>query len=171
MLNPHWGRAATGKKHLVPMRAGSFRSFPDFVTLWTVACQAFLSWGFSRQEYWSILANTGCLTPLEHCISCCPGHQLPWVPGAARTPATQAAIPLPYLAFTGADPSPPGQPQEQTPEVEIKPQLKLRGSVVKEEEPEPSHQLYKLLIKLTQSAGQPLCLWKGHWELPQKKTH
>ena len=65
MLNPHWGRAATGKKYLVPMRAGSFRSFPDFVTLWTVAFQAFLSWGFSRQEYWSILANTGCLTPLE----------------------------------------------------------------------------------------------------------
>ena len=24
-----------------------------FVTLWTVACQAFLSLGFSQQEYWS----------------------------------------------------------------------------------------------------------------------
>ena len=24
-----------------------------FVTLWTVACQASLSMGFSRQEYWS----------------------------------------------------------------------------------------------------------------------
>ena len=24
-----------------------------FVTLWTVACQALLSMGFSRQEYWS----------------------------------------------------------------------------------------------------------------------
>ena len=24
-----------------------------FVTLWTIACQAFLSMGFSRQEYWS----------------------------------------------------------------------------------------------------------------------
>ena len=27
----------------------------DFVTLWTVACQAPLSMGFSRQEYWSEL--------------------------------------------------------------------------------------------------------------------
>ena len=26
-----------------------------FVTLWTVACQAPLSMGFSRQEYWSVL--------------------------------------------------------------------------------------------------------------------
>ena len=40
-----------------------------------------------------------------------------------------------------ADPSPPGQPQERTPvddphaEVEIKPQLKPRGSVAKEEDP------------------------------------
>ena len=27
-----------------------------FVTLWTVACQALLSMGFSRQEYWSVLS-------------------------------------------------------------------------------------------------------------------
>ena len=33
--------------------------------------------GFSWQEYWSILASTGCHTPLEHYISCCPGCQLP----------------------------------------------------------------------------------------------
>ena len=33
--------------------------------------------GFSRQEYWSVLANTGCHTLLEHYISCCPGCQLP----------------------------------------------------------------------------------------------
>ena len=50
---------------------------------------------------------------------------------------------------------PPGQAQEQTPvhdphaEVEIKPQLKPRGSVAKEEDPKPSHQLYKLQIKST----------------------
>ena len=87
---------------------------------------------------------------LEHYISGCPSRQLPWVPGAARTPATQAAAPPPHLALTGANPSPPGQPQEQTPvddphaEVEIKPQLKPRDSVAKEEDPKPSHQLYKL---------------------------
>ena len=26
---------------------------PLFATLWTIACQALLSMGFSRQEYWS----------------------------------------------------------------------------------------------------------------------
>jgi len=38
--------------------------------------------------------------------------------------------------------------------VEIKLQLKLRISVLKEEDPKPSHQLYKLQIKSTQSARQ-----------------
>ena len=32
---------------------------------------------FSRQEYWSVLANTVFHTLLEHYISCCPSHQLP----------------------------------------------------------------------------------------------
>ena len=77
------------------------------------------------------------------------------VPGAARIHETQAAAPPPHLALTEANPSPPGQPQEQTPvdgphaEVEIKSQLKPRGSVAKEEDPKPSHQLYKLQIKST----------------------
>ena len=89
-----------------------------------------MSTGFCRQEYWSVLANTGCHTCLEHYISCCPSRQLPGVPGAARTPVTKAAAPPPLLALTGANPIPPGQPQEETPvddphaEVEIKPQLK-----------------------------------------------
>ena len=30
-----------------------FNHIPLFVTLWTVACQALLSMGFSRQEYWN----------------------------------------------------------------------------------------------------------------------
>jgi len=34
-------------------------------------------------------------------------------------------------------------------EVEIKPQLKPRGSVAKEEDAKPSHQLYKLQMKST----------------------
>ena len=90
-------------------------------------------------------------------ISCCPSRQHPWVSGAARTPMTQAAAPPPHLALTGANPSPPEQPQEQIPmadphvEVEIKLQLKPRGNVAKEEDPKPSHQLYKLQIKSIQS--------------------
>ena len=65
----------------------------------------------------------------------------------------------------GAKPSPPGEPQEQTPvddphaEVEIKPQLKPRGSVAKKKDPKPSHQPYKLWIKSTGSTRQTLCLW------------
>ena len=57
--------------------------------------------GLSRQEYWSVLDKTGCHTLLKHSISCCLSHQLPWVPGAARTQATQAAAPPPLLALTG----------------------------------------------------------------------
>ena len=54
---------------------------------------------------------------------------------------TQAAAPPAHLALTGANPNPPGQPQEQTPgdnlhaKVEIKTQLKPRVSVAKEEDP------------------------------------
>ena len=119
---------------------------------------------FSRQEYWRVLAITGCHALLEHCIPCCPSRQPPGVPGAARTPVTQVAAPPPHLALTGANSSPPGQPYEETPvddphvEVEIKPQLKLRSSVAKEEDPKPSRQLYKLHIKSTRSTRQTLCL-------------
>ena len=58
--------------------------------------------GFSRQEYWNVLASTGCHSLLEHDISCCPSCQLPWLPSAARTSATKAAAPPPHLALTGA---------------------------------------------------------------------
>ena len=43
-------------------------------------------------------------------------------------------------------------------EVEIKPQLKPRGKVAKEEDPKLSHQLYKLKIKSTGSTKQTLYL-------------
>ena len=65
----------------------------------------------------------------------------PELPGAARTPETQAASRPPHLALTGANPSAPGKPQEQTSvddphaEVEIKPQFKPRGSMAKEKDP------------------------------------
>ena len=133
------------------------------MTLWTVVCQSSLSVGFTRQEYWSVLAITGLHTLLEHHISCCPSCQLSCVPDAVRTPAIQAAAPPPYLALTGANPSLPGQPQEQTPvgnphaEVEIKPQLKPRGRVVEEEGPKPSHQPYKLKVKSNQLGRFCVC--------------
>jgi len=49
-------------------------------------------------------------------------------------------------------------------EVEIKAQLKHRGTVAKEEDPKPSHQLDKLQIKSTQSTRQAVYTEyiKGH---------
>ena len=58
--------------------------------------------GFFRQEYWSVLANTGSHTFLDHYISCCPSCQLPLVPGAARIPETQATAPPAPMVLTGA---------------------------------------------------------------------
>ena len=121
--------------------------------------------GFSRQEYWSVLVNTGCHTLLEHYISCCHSCHLLWESGATRAPVTQAAAPPPHLDLTVANPSPPGKSQEQTSvdnpqtEVEIKPQLKPRDSLAKEEDPKSSHQLYRLQIKSTWSTRQTLWLW------------
>ena len=115
------------------MCAGSLWSCPTFCHPADCGLSGSLSGGFSRQEYWSVLANTGCHTLLEHHMSDYPSCQPPWVPGAARTPVSQAAAPPPHLALTGTNTSLPGQPQEQTPvddphaEVEIKPQLKPRA--------------------------------------------
>ena len=68
-----------------------FSHVPLFVTLWTLACQAPLSVGFSRQEYWSGLP---CSPPghLAH-----PGIQLPFPTSPALL---QDSLPL----------VPPGKP-------------------------------------------------------------
>ena len=89
---------------------------------------------------------------------------------------TQAAIPPPHLALTEANPSPSGKLQKQTPvlrtnphvEVEVKP-LKPRGSVANVEDPKPSHPLYELQIKSTQSTRQTLCLYKRSLRAPTKE--
>ena len=145
-LNSHWDRSVTGKKSLASMCTGSLRSCPTLCDPVDCGLPGFSVGGFSRQEYWSVLANTGCHILLEHCISCCPRCQLstcccqnPCDPSSCTT-----STPGPHK---GTHPSPPRQPQEQTPvdkphaEVEIKPQLKPRGSVAKEEDPKHSHQL------------------------------
>ena len=140
-LNSHWGRFATGKKKVFCTQ-GRFSSVQLIVTLCTVACQASLSGRGILQarilehigQYWLPYTSRALYFLLPSC-------QLPWVPGAARTPVTQAAAPPPHLALTGANPSPPGQPQEQIsvdnsyPEVEIKSQLKPGNRVTKEEDP------------------------------------
>ena len=60
----------------------------DSAILQTVACQGSLSErGFSRQEYWSALANTGCHTLLEHYFL------LPQLP----TPPSSTLCRIPHL--------------------------------------------------------------------------
>ena len=55
-------------------------------------------------------------------------------------------------------------------EVEIKPQLKPRGSVAKEEDPKPFHQLYKLQIKSTRSTRQTAyAIYKRTLRAPTKE--
>ena len=97
----------------------------------------------------------------------------------ARTPVTQSVPPPTYLALTGANLSPPGQPQEQTPvgdpnaKVEIKPQLKPRCSVAKENTQNlPTNCISSILNP--QGQLSKLCVnkyIKGHLEPPEKKTH
>ena len=56
-------------------------------------------------------------------------------------------------------------------EMEIKPQLKPRGSVAKEEDPNPSHQLYKMQINPRDQLGR-LCvcgIYKKPLRAPTKK--
>ena len=56
-------------------------------------------------------------------------------------------------------------------EVEIKPQLKPRGSVAKEEDPKPFHQLYKLQIKSTRSTRQTAyAIYKRTLRAPTKES-
>ena len=84
-----------------------------FGTLWTVACQASVSEGFSKQEYRSVLANTGChtllyfllpypSTPLSnwHC-------QNPYDPNSCTTstPGPHRGKPKSSRAASGANPS------------------------------------------------------------------
>ena len=109
-----WNQSCHRQKYPASIAQGCFSHVQRFYTLWTVA-SGLLPRVFSRQEYWNILSNTGFHTLLEHYISCFPSCQLPWVPVAARTPATQASAPPPHLALTGANPSSPGKPQEQSP--------------------------------------------------------
>ena len=66
-LHSHWGRAATSKKkNLAFIHAGSHWSCPTLDEPVDYGLPAFSvrEKGFSRQEYWSVSANTGCHTLL-----------------------------------------------------------------------------------------------------------
>ena len=140
MLNPHWDTW------------GHFSCAQLFVILWTVAFQASLygsSPGKNTGAYWSILVAI-------------PFYSTVFPAALAANSPEYLVLPKPLrpkqLHHIHTWPS-RGQTQvlqgSQTPvddphtEVEIKPQLIPRGSVDKEVDPKPSHQLYKLQIKST----------------------
>ena len=75
-LNPHWVRAATGKKCFASVHAGLLQSCPTLCSPVDCELPGFSVRGFSRQEYWHVLANTGRHALLEHYVSCFPNRQL-----------------------------------------------------------------------------------------------
>ena len=159
-LNPHWVRAATGKKRLAPVHMGSLRLCATLCDPVDCGLPGFpVRRGFSRQEYWSVLANTGAYWPTLVALPsralyfllpqlptplstwCC---QNPCNPSSCTTstPGLHRGKSKSFREASGANPV-----DDPHAEVEIKPQLKPRGSV--EEDPKPSHQLYQLQIKYT----------------------
>ena len=131
MFNPHGGRAATGKKHLTSSMQGRFGPVRLFApSLWTVACQASLSGRWVLQarilepigQYWLPYL-------LGHCFLL-PEPPAPLRTWCCRNPCDPSSCMTSTPGPQGANPSPPGQPQEQTPgdgphaEVGIKPQVK-----------------------------------------------
>ena len=121
------------------------------VTLWAESCPASLSGGLSRQECWRGLPYPS-------------RHPFPRAPGAARASVTQAPAPPPHPGLTGAAPSPPGQPQEQTPvddphaEVGIKPEFKPRGRVAEERDRNLPSSCTSCRLDPHDQLGR-LCLW------------
>ena len=103
------------KKILRPWAQGSFGPVWLVATLWTVACQASLS---GRGVLWA-----GILKCIGQYWFPCPSRALylllpqptPLSTWCRQNPCNPAAAPPPHLALSGADPSLPGQPQEQTP--------------------------------------------------------
>ena len=150
-LNPHWGRAATGKKKVCIYAHRITLAVSNSLRCCRLWPARLLRQGCSPGK------NTGAYWPI---LAAIPFQSIIFPAALAAKPPEYLVLPEPQaaaspLALTGANPSPPGQPQEQTPgnnpypEVEIKPQLKPRGGVTKEEDPKPFHQVYKLQIKST----------------------
>ena len=118
MLNCHWDRSVTGQKSFASMCTGSLRSCPTLCDPVDCGLPGFSVGGFSRQEYWSVLANTGCHILQEHYFSCCPSPQLPSTcccqnpcdPSSyiTSTPGPHRSKPKSSRAASGANPS--GQP-------------------------------------------------------------
>ena len=112
MLNTYWGRTATGKKKPCIYAHGVASVMSHSLKPCRLWPARLLCPGgrFSRQEYWSVLANTGRQKGilLEHCISCCPSQQLhPCNPSSCTysTAGPHRGKPKSSRAASGANPS------------------------------------------------------------------
>ena len=109
---PSLGQSGHRQKSLVfIMHARSLRSCPTLSIPVDCGLPGFRG-GFSRQEYWSALANTGFHTLLEHYISCYSSSQPaeylnPCDPSSrtTSTPGPPRGRPKPSRAASGANPS------------------------------------------------------------------
>ena len=166
MLSSHWGRAAIGKKKVLHLCAqGHFSSVPLFATLYTMPCQASLSGkGVLQARILGRIGQYGLPYPSRALYFLLPKPLTSLSTWCCQNPCNPSSCTTSTPDPHRGKPSPPGQPQEQTPvddlhvEVEIKPQLKPRGSVTKEEDP-------KLPTSYTSCRLNPhdqlsrLCLW------------
>ena len=165
-LNPHWGRAATGKKILGSMRTGSLQScptlcnpvdcgLPDFSFREGLLQARLLEWTGQYGLPYPSRALYFLLPSLSASLStwCCQNLCDP----TSCTTSTSG----PHRG----KPKPSGKPQELNPNGQLtcrggnKTTIETWGSVAKEEDPKPSHWLYKLKIKSTWSTKQTLCQW------------
>ena len=106
-LDPHWGRAATGKKDLPLCMQGCFGLVQLFATLWPVACQASLSGvspGKNTGVYWPILVAYLSRAPMPLSTWC---SQNPCDASSCTTstPGPNWGRPRSLQAASGANPS------------------------------------------------------------------
>ena len=135
MLNSHWDRAAIGKKKVLCLCVwGHFHRVQLFVTLQTVACQASLSGrGVLQGRILEGIGQYWVPYPSRALYFLLPQPPTPLRTWCCQNPCDLSSCPPPHLALTGANPSPPGQSQEQTPvddphaEVEIKITIETQG--------------------------------------------
>ena len=90
---PYAGGCIYGYSAYVPMCVCMLSSVRLFVTLWTVACQAPLSMGFSRQEYWNGLSMSSS-RGWNPRLLCLPHWQVGSLP---RTPPGKSYVPILHL--------------------------------------------------------------------------
>ena len=159
---PSLGQGCHSTTSLVSMPPGLLQSCPTLCDPVDCGLPGFSvreggSPGNNTRVYWPVLVAI----PSRALYFLLPQLPAPLRTWCCRNPCDPSSCMTSSPGPQGANPSPPGQPQEQTPgdgphaEVGIKPQVKPRGGVAKEEDPTPPHQPQ---VKSTRSTGQTLCL-------------